>query len=125
LPAPDTPCYLQEPLDEFICLLFEIINSTNEKHFMELAAKAQAGEISKEDFVRGIDGIEFMAMKRTRDLLRGIKFAKTDTANSYNYKRLSETPDNFDDFLLYRKKVSPHRDARKEYEAKYDFLRKR
>jgi hypothetical protein len=115
----------QLPFDEFTCLLFEAINSTSEKHFQELFAKAQSGEISKSDFVKEMRQTEFIAIKRTRDALKKIGVAKNVAAKSYFYKRFAESPDSFDDFVVYRQKVaSPHRDTTQELEAKYDLLRK-
>src|SRR5438876_5736803 len=59
----------QQPLDEFISLIFEAQNSTSEKQFLKLFAKAKSGAISKNDFARDIVRLEFDATKRTRDLL--------------------------------------------------------
>ncbi len=116
----------QQPLDEFISLLFESINSTSEKHFQQVFEKVKSGAISKSDFVKEMDRTEFIAIKRTRDALKGIPVTKNEAGESYFYKRFVECPDGFDDFVAYSKKVaSPHRDTTKEWEAKYDFLRTR
>ena len=115
----------QQALDEFICLVFEAINSISEKGFLELFAKAESGEISKDNFTREIAKLEFKAAKRTRDLLMGIRPSGSEAFRSYYYKRFKDCPDDFEDFLLYSKKVSsPHRDSTKEWEMKYDLLRK-
>lgn len=114
----------QQPLDEFICLLFESINSTSERRFQKVFEKVKSGEISKSDFVKEMNQTEFAAIKRTRDALKGITVSKNEAGKSYYYKRFIECPDGFDDFAAYSKKVaSPHRDTTKEWEAKYDLLR--
>ncbi|MDB6016687.1 MAG: hypothetical protein JWR19_1176 [Pedosphaera sp.] len=114
----------QQPIDEFISLLFEIVNSTGEKQFLALSAKAEAGTISKSDFVRDVGIEEFKATKRVRDLLRKMTFNKNETLNSYFYKRFKDTPDDYEAFDLYSKKVSPNRDVTKDVESEYDFLQK-
>jgi hypothetical protein len=113
----------QQPMDEYIGLLFEAINSTGEKRFKEILEKAQAGTISKKDFAKEIIKIEFSAVKHTRDLLKGLKLNESESAKSYFYKRFSGCPDNYEDFEAYSKKVSPERDAIENYEAQYDWLR--
>jgi hypothetical protein len=114
----------QQPLDEFLCLVFESLNSTGQKSFLELRAKAGSGEISKTAFPREVRRVEFNAIRRTRDLLAGLKLRKGETLKSYFYKRLRDCPDDFEAFLLYNKKVSPQRDATQHYEMMYDLLQK-
>jgi len=115
----------QQPLDEFISLIFEAQNSTSEKQFLKLFAKAKSGAISKNDFARDIVRLEFDATKRTRDLLEGIKLGRGEIKKSHYYKLCKDVPNDFEEFLLYSKRVSaPQRDIIKHYEAIYDSLRK-
>jgi len=113
----------QEPVDEFICLVFEAINSTGQERFIGVFTKAQSGQVSKEEFTREMEKIEFVAIKRAREVLRAIKLSSKQVDKSYYYKRLIDCPDDFDDFIAYSKKVSPHRDTTAEWAAKYDMLR--
>jgi len=114
----------QKPLDEFASILFETLNSKCEGGFAKLFQDASSGAISREEFAREILQYEFEAIKNTRDLLATLKFGKKDINESYYYGRFIECPNEFENFLLYSKKVSPRRDAFEEYELKYDSLRK-
>jgi hypothetical protein len=114
----------QSPVDEFITLLFETLNSKGESVFTNLEQKAYLGTISKEQFAKEILKCEFDVTKSTRHTLLGLKLKNREKNGSYYYHRFVECPTNFDDFLSYSKKVSPDRDAMKEYELKYDWLRK-
>lgn len=121
----DVAIYLrenQEPLDEFICLVFEARNSTSEKQFLALFDKARTGVISRHDFALAFARLEFNAAKQTRDLLKNLKLAERDRKRSHDYQRFAALPDDFDQFLDYTKKLSPSKDLLRESEAKYDLL---
>ena len=114
----------QEPSDEFACLIFEMLNSEGEKRFQEFYHKAESGDISKTNFAREMLNVEFVAVKSTGNLLHNLKFSKKEISESYYYKRFIECPDSFEDFISYSVKVSSHGDPIKEFETKYDSLRK-
>jgi hypothetical protein len=114
----------QNPMDEFITLLFETLNSKSEDGFTKLGQEAYLGTISKEQFAKEVLRYEFETTKNTRATLLKLKFGKKETKDSDYYRRFIECPTNFDDFLSYSKKVSQSRDVMKEYELKYDSLRK-
>lgn len=114
----------QEPADEFICLFFELLNSTNEKSFEALFRKASAGELSREAFANEVLKLEFKSLIKTRDLLGSFKFKKSEIQTSYEYDHFLKCPDKFEDFTAYAKTLNPQRDVFKEYESKYDLLRK-
>lgn len=114
----------QQPLDEFITLVFEVRNSTGEKRFREITDGAKAGKLSKDQFVRGILQQEFEAIKSTRDSLLILKPSEKEKNSSYYYLRYSECPNDFEGFLSYTKRVSRKRDPVKEYEEQYELLRK-
>jgi hypothetical protein len=114
----------QQPLDEFICLLFETLNSRGEPQFTKLCEQAQAGTVSREDFVRGILKTEFEATKSSRALLASIKVGRKESAASQYYKHFTGCPTEFEAFLSYTKRLSRSRDVFKEYAAQYDALRK-
>ncbi len=115
----------QTPSDEFICLLFEVINSESEEYFKELITKARAGTVSRRDFAEEMLRTEFKAVEKTRGLLPHLNLSKQELADSHEYKQLINCPKEFKEFLTYTRKItSPHRDAIKVYESAYDLLRK-
>ena len=115
----------QLPADEFLCIFDEAINSEGEKRFDELYDEARSGTIGRTDFAREIIRQEFVAVKRTRDLLGKLKFTKKEKSASHFYKDFAECPDNFEDFLTYVRSLDPaRRDQLSEYEKEYDTLRK-
>jgi hypothetical protein len=114
----------QSPLDEFISVLFETLNSKSEAGFTKLSQDAYYGTISREQFAKEVRRYEFEAIKSTRAALVTLKFGKKETNGSYYYTRLIECPTEFADFLPYSKRISPNRDFDKEYELQYDSLRK-
>jgi hypothetical protein len=113
----------QEPWDEFISIVFELLNSKNENRFEVLFERAKAGSIGKTEFAMGVIRIEFDADIVTRDLLKGMKLSRREKARSYFYNRFLGCPDGFEDFLGYQRKVSPRRDLVKQYEAMYEGIR--
>ncbi len=116
----------QEALDEYLCLVFEILSSSHERHDLELFHKAQSGALTRRQFARTILEEEFMTLRRLNTMMKKVKFGETETAKSPRYQRLIECPDTFEDFLTYIKKKSPaEQDPIEEYEKKYDLLRDR
>lgn len=113
----------QNPTDQFICILFETLNSQNENKFTNLMAQAYLGTIPKEHFAKEILRYEFEATKSVRTSLPLFKFGKKEIKDSHYYRWFIECPTNFEDFLSYSKKGS-QRDVFQEYELKYDSLRK-
>jgi hypothetical protein len=114
----------QNPMDEFTTLLFETINSKSEDGFTKLEQEAYLGTIPREQFAKEIVRCEFEATKSTRDALFTLKLKRKEINGSDYYRSFAECPTNFDDFLSYSKKLSSQRDVLKEYELKYDSLRK-
>jgi hypothetical protein len=114
----------QTPLDEFITTLFETLNTKNENAFTELSQNAYSGTITKEQFAKGILQKEFEATKSIHSILLELRLATNEVNESFYYRKFAECPTNFDGFMAYSKKVSQSRDAMKEYELKYDSLRK-
>lgn len=117
----------QQPVDEFFCVIFEMLNSEGEKRFQELMSQARAGTILRTNYALEITRQEFVATKRTHDLIGRLKFTRKEISSSQYYKRFLECPDGFEDFLVYQKKVvkGSQRDPIKEYETQYDLIRKR
>jgi hypothetical protein len=114
----------QQPCDECMCLIYEMLNSEGEKRFLELTEQAKSGAVSKEGFVMGIKQQEFQADMKMQNLVRKFRFSEKEKAESYFYNRVIHEPSNFEESLSYAKKVSPKRDQIKDYEQEYDYLQK-
>lgn len=111
----------QKPLDEFITLLFEALNSRGEARFTELSNAARSGTVSRSQFAREILRQELEATKSTREIVLKLKLGKKEKTEFYRI--FAECPNDFDPFLAYSKRIG-NRDVVKEYETKYDQLRK-
>jgi len=115
----------QEPLDEFISITFEILNSEHKKEFEALVRKARSGDVSRIDFARQMIEVEHKAEKQVRKLLLGLGLSTDEISASHFYKLEIEVPDDPKEYLAYIEKLnSSRRDAIREYEEKYDYLRK-
>lgn len=114
----------QHPIDQFITLLFEIVNARNERQFKSLMDDAYNDSVSKEVFVSTIGRLEFAATLDTRALLIPLRFSKKEIKQSDYYKRFLNCPTNYEAFLAYQKDTRSKRDPDKFYEAEYDQLRK-
>jgi hypothetical protein len=120
-------CVAQDsyPLDEFIGVVYETLNSRGEDRFRALSAKARAGTITRGDFAKEVEMVEFEALKSTRDLLRQVKLTKKEISKSHYYHYFFEMPDDFEGFLSYEEHLFPPGDpAMREYELSYDRLRR-
>ncbi len=114
----------QQPWDEFVCVIGELLNTLSRPQFEELLARARAGTISRDDFPREINRVEFeRTILPLRDLLAKMKLTKKEKAKSYFYPKSLGCPDDFEAYLAYQKKTSPHRDLTKQYQEEYDQLR--
>jgi len=115
----------QQPCDEYISLLFEILNSEGEKRFKELISQAQGDTISKDDFVLGVMREEFRAVLKTKNILDYLELDPKEKAESHLFGRFTECPTTFEGYLVYKIKAAPKgRDQKKEYEAMFDSLRR-
>lgn len=114
----------QDPLDEFIAILFEALNTKGLDRFAKIQQDAKSGTISRADFARETLKVEFDAEKSTRDLLAALKLTKKETAKSVYYPLYIGCPDKAEDFLPYLKRVHRQRDVFQTYELLYDSIRK-
>lgn len=114
----------QKPVDEFICILYETLNTEQEKRFKELWQQAKAGTVSREEFARGIVKTEFEVAKRTRDLIHTLELDGQAKEGADLYPRAFECPDKFEDYVGYERRMNKV-DPFLEYELKYDALLKR
>jgi len=114
----------QQPWDEFICVVGELLNVLSRPQYEELLARAKSGAISRNDFPREINRVEFQrTILPLRDLLARMKLTNKERGQSYFYSRFVGFPNEFDAYLSYLKKVSPHRDLTRQYQQEYDQLR--
>src|SRR5689334_20953730 len=102
-------CVAQDsyPLDEFINVLYETLNSKGEPRFKTLMAEARSGTIARGDFARKVMKVEFEALKSTRDVLHQIKLSKKEIGKSHYYHYFFEMPDDFEGSLSYQEKLFP------------------
>jgi len=114
----------QPPLDEFISLVFEVLNSRGERQFKEIYLKAEKGEITRETFAQEILKVEFEAMKDMRVFLGKVNVDEKDKDGSYFYNLILKCPADFKDFPSYSVKVSIHGNPVERLEAVYDSLQK-
>jgi hypothetical protein len=113
------------PLDEFIGVIYETLNSKGEKRFAELLKKARAGTVSRTDFAQGILRVQYDAVISTRDLLEHLGLGKKEIKKSHYYHYYFDMPTDFDGYLSYQKSLFPtNQGPMEEYELKYDSLRK-
>ena len=114
----------QQACDEYLCILFEALNSKGEKRFRELFAEAKFGALSKTNFVREMQRQEFQAVKETQKIVAKLKLKPKEIADSRDYKHFLETPSDLAQFLVYSKKVSQGQ-YQKEYETLYATIHKK
>jgi hypothetical protein len=114
----------QQPWDEFVCIVFELLNTRSRPQFEELLARAKTGTISRNEFPREIIRVEFeRTVLPLRDLLVKMKLTRKEKAKSYFYPKSLGCPDDFEAFLSYQKKTAPQRDLTRQYQEEYDQLR--
>ncbi len=114
----------QSACDECISILFEVLNSKGEKRFRELWGQAEAGSISKKDFVTEIQRQEFQAVRGVQNLIRTFDLKPEEITASSSYRQFMETPESFEAFLAYSRKISKGGNQQ-NYEELYDRIRKR
>jgi hypothetical protein len=110
----------QEVCDEFICILFELINSQSQSLFVSLSREVAAGSIDKNEFAREVLKREHQAMLRAKNLLRQVNPSK-EIASCYSYQRLAECADKFEEFYENIRSKTP--EIIKNYEEMYDVMR--
>ena len=114
----------QQPWDQFICVVGELLNVLSRASYEELLARAKTGTISRSDFPREINRVEFeRTIRPMRDLLARMKLTKKEKAQSYFHPKFLGYPNDFEAYLSYQKKTSPHRDLTRQYQEEYDQLR--
>jgi hypothetical protein len=115
----------QHPLDQFITLLFETLNSRGERQFKNLTEDAYNGSVSKDVFVNTIRRLEFAETVNTRALLVPLHFSKKEIRQSRYHKLYMECPLDFEGYIAYSERIRGKLDPVKFYENEYDELRKR
>jgi len=110
----------QSAWDQYLGLLFEIINSSNQPKFTRLALQAERGKLSRRDFPVQVLELEHQAVLRTRELVVGLGLASSEFVDSVLYKRLLNSPNRFDEFLAYVQQPENKRNPLLEYQQQYD-----
>jgi hypothetical protein len=113
----------QIPVDEYFCLIFEMLNSEGEQRFQELKKQAESGAVTKSDFVTGILQQEFKAEMRTRNLFGKFNLSKMEIKDSYFYKELMNEPTNYEEALIYKENQSTNHGLIEYYGQEYDIIR--
>lgn len=113
----------QQPSDECLCLIFELLNSESDKQFGEICQKAASGNITRADFAREMLRQEYHAVRKMQKLLQDFKFGQSGFTDSDYYKAFVNCPDTFDAFLNFSSSAVSERNAFKEYQPEYDALR--
>jgi hypothetical protein len=115
----------QEPVDQYITLVFESLNSEREKQFLALEQEALAGSISRTNFAIGLLRNEFEAVEKMKPIIRGLKLSKKEMGDSFEYDHFMNCPTNFDGFVSFQKKLwGEGNDRMTYYEQQYDHIRK-
>lgn len=115
----------QHALDEYVSILFEMINSINEASFLKLARDAETGKVSRSEFSLRALEIEHSSVCQTRDLIARLAFAEQDIGDSELYYSFLESPNGFRDFVAYIQRTGSRIDAVQVYLDQYDANMKR
>jgi len=114
----------QQPLDEFLCLTYETLNTENEDSYLEIFKRVKLGTITKEEFVREILKNEYNCTRRLQVLIGDLKLQKREISKSTIYNRMDACPNTFEDYLTKaRKAATPKLNPIKYYEMEYEHLR--
>ena len=113
----------QQPTDECICLIYEILNSEGEKRFKQLTEQAKSGTVTKEDFVKGILREEFPTEMKMQKIVGTFKLTKKEKKESYFYDQIIHEPSDFEAAIAYKKKAAHNQELIKFYEQEYANLR--
>jgi len=110
-------------LDQLSAFVYEAMNAQNEASFAALYQEAYEGSLSKSEFIQGILRLEHKSLKDTREFLALIKpFRDIDIAQTEFYRKMFETPTDFDAFLHYLNHIKRMDfDIMEVYSQFYDF----
>lgn len=110
----------QEPIDEYLCLTFELLNSSNEPKFAQIVDDARKNNLSREDFAKRFVETEFIAVKKLKSLLPKMKLDPKVTSSSSYYTNFQNIPDSFEQFYAQTQERSGGWDYLKRYQSYYD-----
>jgi len=110
--------------DQLAALIYECMNAQNEEYFSEFIHEAYLGSLDKTEFIHGILRLEHKKLKETRAFLAPQKpFDTLDISQTDFYRKMVETPDDFEGFLAYLHEVKrPDYDVFDMYSRFYDFI---
>jgi hypothetical protein len=109
-------------VDEYLDILFEVLNMSGDKRFKELYQQAKMGSISRTNFVTEMLREEFQTVKTLKHIVPTLGLSPDEIANSKAYKDLFNTPDEFEKFTSYIQRYSPG-GIQQKYERYYDNFR--
>lgn len=112
----------QEAMDEFLCLSYEAINSTNRRSYQELIDRATYGQIARLEFVKGMMLLEHSATRSMQNFLKQSGFNTNSTVASYYLLRFWNSPETFEAAVAYQRTNSP-RNLAEEYGQDFDRLK--
>jgi tetratricopeptide (TPR) repeat protein len=112
----------EEPLDEYLSLVYELLNSSHEEKFRNVREQASAKKISRRDFIREFIKIEQEAHLKLKADLRKLALSDKDIASSRQYELQLKMPDTFEEFYLGCKNVSDDWSPARDYSQMYDSL---
>lgn len=112
-----------QPCDEFICLLYEIVNAKSDETYRALFKEAKTGTISKERFIDSVFEKEFVAAKEMKLLITNLGLTPAEADGSRNLQVFRQCPDTFAEFLTQVKADTNSNFQLKSYEEQYDAVR--
>ncbi len=113
------------PVDEFIGVLYETLNSEGKNHFQDLVEKARAGTVSRADFAKQVSRLEFDALLSTRELITHLGLSNRETRKSHLYRQFVDMPSDWEKYQSYLRSLYPaNHSPIEEYESQYDLLPK-
>jgi hypothetical protein len=111
----------QNQVDEFLCILFEMLNTKKDPEFRMLQNMVRLRGISRTNYARDMIKVEFATLQEEKTIINNLHFSNPEIAQSATYRHFMDSPSKFDDFLANSKKLA-NRDVVKQYEDQYDSL---
>ncbi len=88
----------QQTCDEYICFLFEGLNSKGEQRFQKLLQLCRSDAITRENFAKEFLRQEFEAVKETKKVLANIDFTPKEKTESHSYSYFMQAQVNLKHF---------------------------
>jgi hypothetical protein len=89
-------------VDQVMALAFETCNAQGRPRFYELAAQAATGQISRREFVEGINAAEYDATLRLKENFpKLLPLSRAELAHDVLYRKMLEAPVGFREFQAW------------------------